>query len=307
MRTKTIPRRSSIDSQWVGFVCIIPWILGFLVFQLFPFLSSLFYSFTKFNINVKPVYIGLQNYIEMFSDDRIFFNSVRVTLIYVFFSVPLKLAFALLIAVILNKNLRFLTFFRTVYYLPSILGSSVGISILWRMLFYRQGLVNSIIGVFGITPIDFLGSPDLAIYTIGLLSVWQFGSSMVIFLAALKQVPTELVEATRIDGANRVQIFFKITLPIISPMIFFNLIMQITLAFQQFNSPYLITKGGPLRSTYLYGLMLYENAFRYQRMGYACAQSWMLFVVIMVFTALIFKSSPYWTYYEDGGRQNEKI
>jgi oligogalacturonide transport system permease protein len=237
----------------------------------------------------------------MFTGDRNFYNSVRVTLVYVFFSVPLKLIFAMLIAVILNKHLRFLTFFRTVYYLPSILGNSVGIAILWRTLFYRQGLVNSVLGILKIPAIDFLGNPNLSIYTISLLAVWQFGSSMVIFLAALKQVPMEMLEAARIDGASKAYTFWRITLPIISPMIFFNLIMQITLAFQQFNSPYLITQGGPLRSTYLYGLMLYENAFRYQRMGYACAQSWVLFIIIMAFTALIFKSSPYWTYYEDGG------
>jgi oligogalacturonide transport system permease protein len=236
----------------------------------------------------------------MFTGDRNFFLSVRVTIIYVLFSVPLKLMFALFIAVILNMKIRSLTLFRTIYYLPSILGSSVGIAVLWRTLFYRQGLVNSILYFFGISTVDFLGNPNISIYTISLLAVWQFGSSMVIFLAALKQVPGEMLEAARIDGANRVQTFFKVTLPIISPMIFFNLIMQTTVAFQQFNSPYLITQGGPLKSTYMYGLMLYENAFKYQRMGYACAQSWVLFIIVMLFTALVFKSSPYWTYYEDG-------
>lgn len=290
------------DSQWNGFILIIPWLLGFLMFQLYPFIASLYYSFTNFTIGVEPEFIGLGNYIEMFTDDSKYFKSVIATVTYVFFSVPFKLAFALLIAVILNAKIKCLNFFRTVYYLPSILGSSVGIAILWKTIFNRQGLVNTVLNIFGIKSIDFLGSPDIAIYTICLLAVWQFGSSMVIFLAALKQVPSEIIEAAKADGANKVVTFFKITIPMISPMIFFNLIVQMTAAFQQFNSPYLITQGGPISSTYMYGLMLYDNAFQFQRMGYACAQSWVLFIIIMIFTALAFKSSPYWTYYEDGGK-----
>jgi len=292
----------SLDPQWPGFVLIIPWLLGFLIFQLFPFSFSFVYSFTNFTIGRPWSFVGFENFTTMFTGDRHYWNSVRVTLLYVFFSVPLKLAFSLFIAIILNMKIRLLNFFRTVYYLPSILGASVGIAVLWRSLFNRQGLVNALLGYIRFPTIDFLGSPDLAIYTISLLAVWQFGSSMVIFLGALKQIPAEMLEAARIGGANRFQVFFRVTLPMISPMIFFNLIMQMTLAFQQFNSPYLITNGGPLRATYLYGLMLYENAFRLQRMGYACAQSWVLFVLILFFTALVFKSSPYWTYYEDEGK-----
>ena len=297
-----VKKIKSLDPQWHGFIYIIPWLIGFLIFQLYPFCASLFYSFTEFNIGVPWKWVGLQNYIEMFTADRQYYKSVRVTLMYVFFSVPVKLAFALFIAVILNMKIRFLNGFRTLYYLPSILGSSVGIAILWRTLFTRQGLVNVILQRLNLGFVDFLGSPDVAIYTISLLAVWQFGSSMVIFLGALKQVPSEMLEAARVDGANHFQVFLKITIPMISPMIFFNLIMQVNMAFQQFNSPYLITQGGPLKSTYLYGLMLYENAFRYQRMGYACAQSWILLLVILGFTGLVFKSSPYWTYYEDGGK-----
>jgi oligogalacturonide transport system permease protein len=295
-------KRKNLDPQWPGFVCIIPWLAGFFIFQFYPFSSSLIYSFSNFTIGKSLKFTGIQNYITMFTGDRNYWNSVRVTLIYVFFSVPFKLAFSLFIAVILNMKIRFLNFFRTVYYLPSILGASVGIAVLWRSLFNRQGMVNTLLGFIYIAPIDFLGNPNLSIYTISLLSIWQFGSSMVIFLGALKQIPGEMIEAARIDGANRFHIFFRITLPMISSMIFFNLIMQMTLAFQQFNSPYLITQGGPLKSTYLYGLMLYENAFKFQRMGYACAQSWVLFVIIMFFTVLVFKSSPYWTYYEDEGK-----
>jgi oligogalacturonide transport system permease protein len=295
-------KRQSLDPKWPGFVCILPWLAGFFIFQLYPFLSSFIYSFSNFTVGKAWKFIGTKNYITMFTNDRNFWNSVKVTLIYVFFSVPFKLAFSLFIAIILNLKIRFLNVFRTIYYLPSILGASVGIAVLWRSLFNRQGLVNTLLSYLKFTPIDFLGNPDISIYTISLLSVWQFGSSMVIFLAALKQIPGEMVEAARVDGANRFHVFFKITLPMISPMIFFNLIMQMTLAFQQFNSPYLITQGGPLKSTYMYGLMLYENAFKFQRMGYACAQSWVLFLIILFFTALVFKSSPYWTYYEDGGK-----
>jgi oligogalacturonide transport system permease protein len=238
----------------------------------------------------------------MFTADRWFWNSMRVTLIYVFFSIPMKLVFSLMIAMILNMKIRVVNFYRTLYYLPSILGSSVGIAVLWRSLFNRGGLVNVILGFINIGPFDFLGSPKLAIFTISFLSVWQFGSSMVIFLSALKQVPSEMMDAARVDGANKFQGFFKITLPMISPMIFFNLIMQTIMAFQQFNGPFLITQGGPLQSTMLYGLMLYENAFQNNRMAYACAQSWFLFIIILLFTVAVFKSSPYWTYYEDGGK-----
>jgi len=294
-------KNKSVNPQWPGFFYIIPWIIGFIVFQLYPFGASLFYSFTNFSIGQAWQWVGFDNYIHMFTQDRHFHNSVRVTIIYVIFSVPLKLAFSLFIAVILNMKIRALDAFRTVYYLPSILGSSVGIAILWRALFTYEGLVNTILPFAGLPRIHFLGSPDIAIYTISMLAVWQFGSSMVIFLAGLKQVPSEMIEAARVDGASRLQVFRKITLPMISPMIFFNIIMQMNMAFQQFNAPFLITRGGPLHSTYLYGLMIYDNAFRFQRMGYACALSWVLFLVIMIFTACVFKSSPYWTYYEDGG------
>jgi oligogalacturonide transport system permease protein len=237
----------------------------------------------------------------MFTADRMFWNSLKVTFLYVLMAVPGKLVFALFIAVVLNMKIRFINVFRTIYYLPSILGGSVAISILWRFLFSRTGTVNAFFGLLGMKPLDWLGDPNLALGTMGLLVVWQFGSSMVLFLAGLKNIPAEIYEAARVDGANRVRIFFTITIPLLSPVIFFNLIMQMINAFKEFNAPYLITKGGPLQSTYLYGVMLYDNAFTYLKMGYASAQSWILFAIIMGFTAITFKSSPYWTYYEDGG------
>jgi oligogalacturonide transport system permease protein len=201
----------------------------------------------------------------------------------------------------LNMKLKALNFFKTFYYLPSILGTCVGISILWRVLFTRTGIINMILAVCHIGPIDWLGNPDLALYTISTLAVWQFGSSMIIFLAALKQLPVSCFEAAMVDGAGRVRMFFTITIPLISPIILFNLVMQTIFAFQQFTAPYLITGGGPINSTYLYGLLLYDNTFKYLKMGYSSALSWILFVIILLFTVIIFKTSKYWIHNEEGG------
>ncbi len=287
--------------QPVAYLYALPWIIGFLVFQLYPFIASFVYSLTNYAI-LKPMkFVGLSNYVRMFTADRLFWPSLAATFKYVAIAVPGKLIFALFIAMLLNMKLKGINAFRTAYYLPSILGGNVAISILWKFLFSRTGTVNALIGMLGIPPVDWLGSPDLALGTMGLLVVWQFGSSMVLFLAGLKNIPGELYEAARVDGAGRLKCFVKITLPMLSPTILFNFIMQMINAFKEFNAPYLITKGGPLKSTYLYGMMLYENAFTHQKMGYASAQSWVLFLIIMLITALTFKFSPYFTFYEDGG------
>jgi len=289
------------DHQTVAYLFIMPWIIGFLAFQLYPFIASFINSFTDFSLLKSMKFVGLRNYIQMFTRDRVFFKSLWATIKYVIIAVPGKLVFALLIAMILNMKLRWINFFRTIYYLPSILGGSVAISILWKFLFSKTGTVNTLLAYFHIPAQDWLGNPDLALVTMGLLVVWQFGSSMVLFLAALKNVPSELCEAARVDGAGKIRTFFNITLPLLTPTIFFNLIMQMINAFKEFNAPFLITKGGPLNSTYLYGMMVYENAFQHSKMGYASAQSWILFLLILIFTAFTFKSSPYWTFYEDGG------
>ena len=285
----------------IAYAYLALWLVGVVSLQLYPFIMSLTYSFTNYSMIRATKFIGFANYQKALFDDPIVYQSIKATLTYVFFSVPFKLAFALFIAVLLNMKLRAIGVFRLLYYLPSILGGSVGIAIMWRYLFNRRGYVNLLLAQIGVGPIDFIGSPDLAIYTISLLGIWQFGSAMVLFLSALKQVPTELIEAAKIDGAGKILTFWKITIPLITPTIFFNLIMQTISAFQQFQAPYNITHGGPLNSTYLYGLMLYENAFKSLNMGYACAQSWILFLMILAFTALVFKSSPYWTFYSDGG------
>lgn len=283
----------------MAYIYILPWIIGFLAFQLFPFVSSFVYSFTNYSILSKMEFAGLQNYVRLFSVDSIFKKSLLVTLKYVVIAVPFKLAFALIIALILNMKLRFIGLFRTIYYLPSILGGSVAIAILWRQLFSRNGIINMILPI---DPVDWLGNPKIAMFTLGLLVVWQFGSSMVLFLAGLKSIPSELYESARIDGAGRITVFRRITFPMLSSILFFNLIMQTVYAFQEYTAPALITGGGPLRETYLYTMMLYETGFRYMKMGYASAQSWILFLIIMLFTLLVFRSSVYWTYYDDGGK-----
>ena len=288
----------------VGLLYIAPWIIGFLIFQLYPFGASFFYSFTKYNITGSPVWVGIDNYINIFTNDSNFKQSLVTTLSYVLLSVPMKLIFALLVAVLLNAKLRFVSLYRTLFYLPSILGGSVAVSILWRFLFMKEGMVNRLLETLHLPSVDWLGNPDMALFTLSLLPVWEFGSSMVIFLAGLKQVPAELYEAARVDGASRIRMFFRITLPLLTPVIFFNLVMQMVSAFQEFTGAFVITNGGPMNSTYLFALKLYDEAFKFYKMGYASALSWVLFIIILVLTALIFKSSKYWTYYEDGGNDN---
>lgn len=285
---------------YVGLLYITPWILGFLIFQLYPFLSSFVYSFTSYSILKKPEFIGLSNYIKLASDPM-FLQSLKVTFLYVLIAVPGKLIFALIIALILNMKIRGIGIFRTVYYLPSIFGGSVAVALLWKALFMHEGTVNHILSVFQIPPIDWLGDSRIALTTITLLNVWQFGSSMVLFLAGLKQIPSELYEAASVDGSTKLHSFVHITLPMLSPIVLFNLVMQMINAFQDFTGSFIVTKGGPNNSTYLFGMLLYDNAFKYFRMGYASALSWVLFIIIMIFTVIIFKSSKNWTFYENGG------
>lgn len=284
----------------IGLLYISLWLVGFLVFQLYPFVSSFVFSFTDYSLLKTPKFVGLDNYYYMFFKDPLFWKSLMVTFVYVIFSVPFKLTFALLIALILAMKLKYINFFRTIYYIPSIMGGSVAIAILWKVLFDTDGVINRFLSYLSIGPINWLGNPDLALYTIGVLTVWQFGSSMVIFLAGLKQIPEELYEAARIDGASGIGSFLKITLPLLTPIIFFNLIMQMVNSFQEFTGALVITKGGPLNSTYVYVLKIYDEGFKFFKMGYASALSWVLFIIILLFTSLIFKSSSSWVHYEDG-------
>ena len=291
----------TIHRENMGYVYILPWVLGFLLFQLYPLASSLYYSFTNYTITNRPSLVGLKNYIDMFTSDPLFFKSLGNTLLFVFMSVPMKIVSALVVAVILSQKLRGINIYRTLYYIPSIFGGSVAIAILWRFLFMDNGLVNRMLNAVGIGSVYWLSSPDVSLFTLSLLSVWQFGSSMVLFLAALKQVPEDLYEAAYIDGAGRLNIFFRITLPMITPVLFFNILMQLVNAFQDFTGAFVITNGGPMKSTYLFALKLYDEAFTFYKMGYASALSWVLFALIMLFTVIFFRLSSAATYYEDGG------
>ena len=298
-KTKKMTRASS---QNIGYAYIAIWIIGFLVFKFYPFMSSLFYSFTNYNLFKESVEnIGFANY-EKIVDTAKYLKSYIVTFKYAFMTVPLKLLFALFIAYLLNFKIKGINLFRTAYYIPSILGGSVAIAVLWQFLFQNEGLVNTIIGLFGVKPVNWLGSPDYALFVICLLRVWQFGSAMVIFLAALKGVPQDLYEAASIDGAGKFTQFLKVTIPLITPVIFYNLVTQLCQAFQEFNGPFMITKGGPLGSTTLISILIYQNAFKTYDMGLASAMAWLLFFIVAVLTAVSFISQKHWVYYGDEER-----
>lgn len=291
-----------IFHKYEGYMYILPWLIGFFVFQMFPLLYSLFYSFTDYSIGSAFSFVGLKNYKYAFQIDSNFKKSLAVTFIYVFTAVPAKLVMAMLMALVLNMKLKFVNAFRTAFYIPSIMGASVAVSILWRFLFMKEGYINNFLSMLGIGPVDWTGDKRYALFTIALITIWQFGSSMILYLNGLKQVPESYYEAAKIDGANPFQRFFSITIPQLSPIIFFTVIMQVITAFQEFTAPMLITSGGPVKSTYLYGLMLYENAFKFYKMGYASALSWILFIIIVIFSLLMFRYSNAKVYYEDGGK-----
>jgi multiple sugar transport system permease protein len=290
----------------VGYVFIAPFVLGFLIFTLYPIVSSLYYSFTQYNLLDPPEWIGFGNYQRMFLDDEQLMKSFRVTFSYVFASVPLRLAFALIVAMLLNKTARGIGLYRSTYYLPSLIGGSVAVSIMWIQIFGDKGLLNSVLGLIGIqTNTSWIGNPSTALWTLIALSVWQFGSSMLIFLAGLKNIPQSYYEAADVDGANGWQRFFKITIPLLSPIILFNLIMQTISGFMTFTPAYVISKGegGPLDNTLLYSLYLYRRAFAFLEMGYASAMAWVMLIIIGIIAFSIFKSSAYWVHYESKGEK----
>jgi multiple sugar transport system permease protein len=263
---------------------------------------SLFLSFTKYNVISAPQWIGLQNYIDIFFNDNTFWESIKLTFFYTFVSVPLRLMFALFLAVLFNQRRKLVGFYRTVFYIPSVIGGSVAVAVMWRQLFGSSGALNSLLAVLGIDiAISWIGNPETAIWTLIILAAWQFGSPMLIFLAGLKQIPNSLYEPAVIDGCNWWQKFFRITLPMLTPVVFFNLIMQIISGFMMFTQAYIITQGGPFDRTLVYMLYLFRRAFSYYEMGYACALAWILLVVIGIITLVIFKTAPYWVYYESKG------
>ena len=295
-----VHKRKRHKHNLAGYGFLVPWFLGIFGFTLIPMGYSLYLSLTKFGLLSAPQWIGLSNYVALFHDTR-YLQSVKVTLIYVVTSVPLKLAFALLVAVALNRGIKALGFYRSVFYLPSLLGASVAVSVMWRQIFSQQGLLNEFLGWFGIRGADWIGDPRFALWTLVLLSAWQMGTPMLIFLAGLKQLPQDLYEAAALDGAGRFTTFYKITLPMLSPMVFFNLVLETINAFQTFTPAYVVSSGsgGPIDSTLLYTLYLYMKGFGSLQMGYASAMAWVLFLVIGLFTAGYFWTARRWVNYAD--------
>lgn len=331
--TRSITEQSYLDRKTSGivkflkrngpaYVFLAPWLLGFFVLTLYPMAYSLWLGFTNYDFTQpnSTQFIGLGNYLKMFGPlfglseftastgevmrvDPYYLKSLSVTFTYVFVSVPLKLIFALVVAVLMNQKLRGVAFYRSVYYIPTLLGGSVAIAVLWRKLFEKDGLVNYLLGTIGFTDLPgWITNPKYALWTLVLLTVWQFGSSMIIFLAGLKQIPQEYYEAASVDGASKTRQFFSITLPLLSPVILFTLVLQIITTFQAFTQAYIIGggSGGVLNSTLFYTLHLYIQGWTYHEMGYASAMAWVLLIIIGIFTAIVFKSSNLWVSYGTG-------
>lgn len=295
------PRAASSTGDWkAALVFLTPWLLGMVLLTALPMIGSAVLSFTNYDLLSPPRWVGLANYQRLLTRDPRYLQSLEVTTVYVLVSVPLSVAVALIIAVSLSATTRTANLFRGVFYLPSLLGGSVAIGVLWRQLFGSTGLVNSVLDVFGVQGTSWIGDPRYALGTLILLHIWQFGAPMVIFLAGVRQIPKEVVEATIMDGANPVQRFFRITLPLLSPLILFNLVMQTITAFQAFVPAYVVSdgSGGPVDSTLFYTLYLYLEGFRNFRMGYAMAMAWILLFIIGAFTALAFWASRFWVHYE---------
>ena len=278
-----------------------PWFLGLFGITLLPMVASLYLSFTHFGILSAPTWIGFENYIKLFTADRRFIKSIWVTVTYVGWSVPLILAFSLLIAVTLNRGLAGLAIYRSLFYVPSLIGGSVGIGLLWKQVFDERGVFNKLLAIFGGEGRGWITNPSFALPTVIALHVWTFGASMVIFLAALRQIPDSYYEAASIDGANAWQRFRRITLPLITPVIFFNAILLIIGSFQGFTQAFVVSngRGGPIDSTLLYSLYLYQRAFQQLDMGYASAMAWILLIVIAAITAFFFWTSRFWVFYGD--------
>ena len=303
-----------------AYMFLTPWLLGFFVLTLYPMVYSLWLGFTNYDFTQPDAtqWIGLGNYIKMFGPmfdvsnftsstgeviraDPYYLKSLTVTFTYVFVSVPLKLIFALAVAMLMNQKLRGVAFYRAVYYIPTLLGGSVAIAVLWRKLFEKDGLINILLGTLGFTDLpSWITNPKYALWTLILLTVWQFGSSMIIFLAGLKQIPQEYYDAASVDGADNLRKFFHITLPLLSPVILFTLVLQIITAFQAFTQAYIIGggSGGVLNSTLFYTLHLYIQGWTYHEMGYASAMAWVLFLVLLALTGVVVKTSKSWVHYE---------
>ncbi|MGB8455090.1 MAG: sugar ABC transporter permease [Anaerocolumna sp.] len=297
-RKKTIGQIMN-TREVAGYVFILPFLIGFLGFIFLPMLFSFGFSFMRYNILKTPTFIGLENYITMFTSDATFWKSLEATLYYVVFSVPLRLIMALIVAMLLVKSTKLSGFYRAIYYLPSIIGSSVAVAILWKRMFASDGVFNAVLHSVGInSDVAWLGRTNTAIWTLIILAVWQFGSSMLIFLSGLKQIPVSLYESAKVDGAGGIYRFFKITLPMLTPTIFFNLINQLIHGFMAFTQSYIITQGKPRDSTLFYTVYMYQNSFAYGKLGYGCAMAWVMVIFVGLITFILFKSQKRWVYYE---------
>lgn len=294
--------RSAFNEQWAAYGFLAPWFLGFFLLTLGPALASFVLSLTDYSGLGGMAWVGAENYVRIATDDPRFWTAMNVTFTFVLLSVPLKLAFALAIAVVLNNGLKGLSLFRAIFYLPSLVGGSVAIAVLWRQVFAGDGLLNQVLAMlFGYEGPSWISNPNTSLYTLVLLAIWQFGSSMIIFLAGLRQIPRDMYEAASIDGASPTRQFFKITLPLLTPVIFFNAVILTIDAFKAFTSAFIISdgSGGPIDSTLFYTLYLYQEAFTNFRFGYASALAWVLVLVIVFFTAMSFLSAKYWVHYDD--------
>jgi multiple sugar transport system permease protein len=294
-----MPVRKSRDNR-VAYLFLAPWLAGLLLLTAGPMLVSLYLSFTDFDLLTAPRWTGLANYREFASDEH-FQNAVRVTFGYVVGSVPVTVGFALAVAALLNGRRRGDGAYRAAYYLPSLLGGSVAVSVLWRQIFGDDGLVNRALSLLGIAGPSWISTPEYALYTLIIMHIWQFGSPMLIFLAGLRQIPVELHEAAAVDGSGPVRRFVRVTLPLLTPLIFFNLVLQMVNAFKAFTPAFIISggRGGPADATLFYTLYLYRAGFTEFRMGYASAMAWTLLVLIALFTAGMFVTARYWVYYAD--------
>ena len=283
-----------------GYLFISPWIIGFLAFSVIPIGFSLYFSFTNFSILGSPVFSGIENFIRMLGDP-LFWQSLRVTFTYAFIAVPLRLAFAFFLASLFKRGTRMVRMYQAAFYIPSLVGGSIAIAVMWRRIFFSDGILNIFLQSLGINSTNsWVGNPDTALWVIIILAVWQFGSSMLIFLAGLRQIPKTYYEAASIDGAGWLSQFFRITLPQMTPIIFFNLIMQLINGFTAFTQAFVISggRGDPQHSTLFYALYLYTRAFAHFEMGYASALAWVMVLIIAVMTAIIFKTSSHWVHYE---------
>jgi multiple sugar transport system permease protein len=296
------PARSERRTEAVaGYLFMAPWLVGMAVITVGPMLASLYLAFTDYTTGGAPEWVGFDNFVTMFTDDPRYWASVRVTLLYVLVSVPVLLAFALALAMLLNRGIRALPVYRAAFYIPSLIGGSVAVAVLWRQVFGGEGLVNSVLSVLGITGPSYLADPGWAPWTLIVLNVWTFGAPMIIFLAGLRQIPQELYDAAEIDGASRVRRFWHITLPQLSPVLLFNGIITMIGAFQAFTGAYVLSNGtgGPLDSTLFYTLYLYQSGFSYYQFGYASAMAWVLLLAIAAATACMFLAARRWVFYGD--------